>query len=49
MVDVEQGLVEVYRAPSPEGYQQVRTLWRGERLSPQAFPELIVTVDALLG
>jgi Uma2 family endonuclease len=49
LVDVEQGLVEVYRAPGPEGYQQVRTLRRGERLSPQAFPELSVMVDELLG
>jgi Uma2 family endonuclease len=46
---VEQGLIEVYRSPSPEGYQQVRTLRRGEGLSPQAFPELSVTVDELLG
>jgi Uma2 family endonuclease len=49
LMDVEQGLIEVYRSPSPEGYQQVRTLRRGEGLSPQAFPELSVTVDELLG
>jgi Uma2 family endonuclease len=49
LVDVAQGSIEVYRAPGPEGYRQVRTLRRGMRLSPQAFPELSVTVDALLG
>jgi Uma2 family endonuclease len=49
LVDVEQGLIEVYREPNPEGYRQVRTLRRGEHLSPQAFPELILTVDELLG
>jgi Uma2 family endonuclease len=49
LVDVEQGLIEMYRDPNPEGYRRVRTLRRGERLSPQAFPELNVTVDALLG
>lgn len=48
LVDVAQGSIEVYRAPGPEGYRQVRTLRRGMRLSPQAFPELIVTVDELL-
>lgn len=48
LVDVEQRLIEIYRDPSPEGYQQVRTLG-GESLSPQAFPELILTVDELLG
>ena len=49
LVDVEQGLIEMYRAPAPGGYQQVRTPRPGERLSPQAFPELILTVDELLG
>jgi len=49
LVAVEQGLIDMYRAPVPEGYQQVRTLRRGERLSPEAFPELIVKVDELLG
>jgi Uma2 family endonuclease len=49
LVDLEQGLIEIYRVPGPESYQQVRTLRRGERLSPQAFPELILTVDELLG
>src|SRR5919106_5077962 len=49
LVDVEQGLIEVYREPGSEGYRQVRTLRRGKRLSPQAFPELLLTVDELLG
>jgi Uma2 family endonuclease len=49
LVGVEQGLIEVYREPNPEGYRQVRTLRRGEHPSPQAFPELILTVDELLG
>lgn len=49
LVEVEQGLIEVYRASSPEGYQQVLALRWGERLAPEAFPELNVTVDALLG
>ncbi|HXH13446.1 MAG TPA: Uma2 family endonuclease [Alphaproteobacteria bacterium] len=49
LLALEPGVIEVYRAPGPEGYRQVRTLRRGERLSPQAFPELILTVDELLG
>ncbi len=49
LVDVAQGLIEMYRAPAPGGCQQVRTLRRGERLSPQAFPELILTVGEPLG
>jgi Uma2 family endonuclease len=46
---LEWELIEVYRVPCQEGYQQVRTVRRGERLSPQAFPELILTADELLG
>jgi len=49
LLALESGVIEVYRAPGPEGYRQVRILGRGERLSPQAFPELILTVDELLG
>ena len=49
LVDVEQEVIELYRVPGPQGYQQVRTLRRGEQLAPQAFPELILTVDELLG
>lgn len=49
LVDLAQDVMEMYRVPSPAGYRQVRTLRRGERLSPQAFPELRLTVDELLG
>src|SRR5919108_837271 len=49
LVDVERGLIEVYREPSPEGYGQVHTPKRGERLSPAAFPQFSLTVDAVLG
>jgi Uma2 family endonuclease len=49
LVDVEQGLIEIYREPSPEGYRQVQTRRRGERLSPAAFPQFNLMVDAVLG
>jgi Uma2 family endonuclease len=49
LVNVERGLIEVYREPSPEGYRQVHTRRRGERLSPAAFPQFSLTVDAVLG
>ena len=41
--------IEVYRDPSPEGYQLVLTLRPGDRLSPLAFPDLMIEVNALLG
>jgi Uma2 family endonuclease len=49
LLDVERGLVEIYREPSSEGYRQSRTIRRGERLSPAAFPQFVLTVDEILG
>ena len=49
LVDVEQELIEVFREPGPEGYRQVHTRRRGERLSPAAFPQFSLAVDAVLG
>jgi Uma2 family endonuclease len=49
LVDVERGVIEVYRDPSPDGYRQVHTRRRGERLSPVAFPQFILVVDEVLG
>ena len=45
---VEQS-IEVYRGPSPEGYRQVRVARRGERLAPEALPDLELSVDEILG
>jgi Uma2 family endonuclease len=39
----------VYRNPSPQGYRDVRTFHRGERISPLAFPDLVLEVSAILG
>jgi len=41
--------IEVYRAPTPSGYQDVRILQRGQTLAPDAFPDLKLTVDNILG
>ena len=41
--------LEVYRDPSPQGYRDVRTLRRGDRISPLAFPDLVLEVSAILG
>lgn len=41
--------IEVYRDPSPEGYRQVAILRPGDRLSPLAFPDLMIEVNAILG
>ena len=49
LLDVATQRLEVHRQPTPDGYQDVRSLQRGESVSPQAFPALPLTVDALLG
>jgi len=41
--------LEAYREPSPHGYRSVRRYVLGERLAPQALPDLSCSVDELLG
>jgi Uma2 family endonuclease len=49
LVDLAQEHVELYRAPSPDGYREVRVLPRGERVAPAAFPDLELPTEDLLG
>jgi Uma2 family endonuclease len=48
LVDLEEEVVEVYQAPSPQGYQRAARFGRGDRLAPQAFPDLVLMVDEIL-
>jgi Uma2 family endonuclease len=41
--------VVVHRDPTPRSYATVRTLGRGESISPLAFPEILFTIQELLG
>jgi len=49
LVGVEAGVVEVYRGPTGQGYQEISQLGRGRELSPVAFPQLELTVDEVIG
>ncbi|MFN3476612.1 MAG: Uma2 family endonuclease [Candidatus Methylomirabilales bacterium] len=49
LVDLAGELIEVYRQPSPQGYQEVQWVLRGQPLSSQAFPDLELAVDDVLG
>ncbi|MBI3973583.1 MAG: Uma2 family endonuclease [Chloroflexi bacterium] len=49
LADLTGDAVEAYREPSPDGYRVVRRLRRGERIAPQALPDLEIAVDELLG
>ena len=39
----------VHRDPTPRGYATSRILGRGESISALAFPEIVLTVDEILG
>ena len=49
LLDLTTDRVEVFRRPTSAGYGEVMTLERNTRLSPHAFPDLVLTVDDLLG
>jgi Uma2 family endonuclease len=49
LVDLSAERVEVHRKPAPHGYQERRTVARGQHLAPQALSDLVLSVDAVLG
>ena len=49
LVGLEEGVVDVYRGPTTQGYQVVAQLERGQGLSSEAFPQLDLAVDQILG
>ncbi len=49
LLDVSTERLEVHRLPTPDGYQDIRYFHRGQSVAPQAFPDVILTVDDLLG
>ncbi len=49
LVDVNASCIEVYRKPSADGYQVVAKHGRGETIHVEAFPDVMVCVDDVLG
>jgi Uma2 family endonuclease len=49
LVDLKQGIIQVFRQPSLGGYLSVTRVTKGERLAPEAFPDLTLTSDEVLG
>ena len=49
LLDLHADRLEVFRQPTPAGYRNVHALGRGQALTVQAFPDLTLTVDDLLG
>jgi len=48
LVNLEGEAIEVYQSPSPEGYHEMQTLHRGDRLCPSSLPELKLPVEEIL-
>ena len=49
VVGVAESCIEVYRAPAGDGYQEFQRYVAGEHFAPQALPDLVIEVGALLG
>jgi Uma2 family endonuclease len=49
LVDLTTARLEVYREPHDDRYGNVRVLTRGERVSPEAFPDLSLEVAEIVG
>ena len=45
LVDISSRSIEVYRAPSPEGYGNVQLAMSGRSIAPQAFSDLELVVE----
>lgn len=49
LVDINALCIEVYRQSTPTGYQLIQKFQPGQTLSIQAFPDLEIMVDEILG
>ena len=49
LVDLLEDRIEVHRQPTPQAYRQVQYLERGATLTLEAFPDLTLAVDDILG
>jgi Uma2 family endonuclease len=49
LIDLSEEGIEIHRHPLPRGYQQVQHLRRGERLAPDALPDVSFAVEGILG
>ncbi|MDW8120177.1 MAG: Uma2 family endonuclease [Chloroflexota bacterium] len=49
LVNLASDTVEVYRSPSPQGYEETCTLRRGQTLSPLLLPQISLAIEDILG
>lgn len=48
LLDLPGDALEVHREPGPRGYALIRRCYRGERIAPEALPDVEIAVDDLL-
>jgi len=48
LVDINNNCVEVYRQPTPDGYQNMQKFTAEQSLSILAFPDIIITVNEII-
>jgi Uma2 family endonuclease len=49
LVYLPENRIDVYRQPTPQGYQEVTSYTRGMHVSPLVLPTLVLAVDDILG
>ncbi len=49
LIDINQQLVEVYRQPQGNSYRDVQQFFRGDILTIEAFNDINLAVDEILG
>jgi Uma2 family endonuclease len=49
IMDLEGEAIEVYRTPTPTGYREHQRVTRGGRVAPDAFPDVPLPIDDVLG
>jgi Uma2 family endonuclease len=49
IVDLQAGFIEVYSQPANGSYQSIRKVHRGEKISPQGLPKVVLKAEELLG
>jgi Uma2 family endonuclease len=49
LVDLEAGLIEVYRVPEGGSYKKVQQFRRGQLVAAEAFPEAVLAVESIVG
>ena len=49
LVDLSSRSIQIYRAPSPEGYRDIQQAGQGQSIAPQALPDLEMVVEEVFG